>query len=68
MELIMKKPIYNNRELVGYASSAQQAERVIRSLMPVNKPFYVSVWERSSFMSDILGLPVGFVYSLSYKF
>ena len=62
----MKLPIFNNRELIGYACSIVGAKRVITKAMDITRPFSVSVWRRSETMQDILQLPDGYVYSVSY--
>lgn len=62
----MKLPIFNNRELVGYASSIAGAKRVIAKTLDVSPVFTISVWRRSETMQDILQLPDGYVYSVSY--
>lgn len=58
-------PIWNNRELIGYAKSAKSAEKVIRSkLQTIPKGWKVSVKRRSEFMVVDCGLHDGFVYSI----
>jgi hypothetical protein len=64
----MKKPIFNHREIVGYASSAKQAERIIRSkLQAIPDCFQVIVKERSELMREMLNSPEGFIYSVRMK-
>jgi hypothetical protein len=61
----MKKPIFNHREIIGYASSLKQAEKVIRSqLQAIPDGFQVIVKERSELMRDMLNSPPGYVYSI----
>jgi hypothetical protein len=64
----VKKPIFNNREIIGSASTIEGAKRVI--LANVNYPnsaFSLHVWERPKHIQEILDLPAGFVYSWSYQ-
>lgn len=62
-----KLPIWNNRELVGYASGVKSAERMLRKLLTIHPLMSLSVWRRPEHLQDILGLPDGFVYSISYS-
>ena len=60
-------PIWNNRELIGYASSIEGARRVIvagRSYQ--NDAFTLTVWERPKYLQKILGLPAGYVFDYRY--
>ena len=64
----MKKPIFNHREIIGFASNAKQAERVIRKqLQAIPDTFQVIVKERSELMREILDSPEGFIYSIKMK-
>lgn len=63
----MKKPIYNWREIVGYAQTAEQAKRLLIKTLDIPKGFTLSVWERPDYICEICNLPAGFVYSTSYK-
>ena len=64
----MKYPIYNNRELVGYASTAKQAVSIVKKSLNVHNDMTVSSWLRSDDMCELLNLPKGFVYSVSYSY
>ena len=64
----MKYPIYNNRELVGYASTAKQAVSIIKKSLNVHSSMTIEVWLRSDDMCEILSLPKGFVYSVFYSY
>ena len=64
----MQYPIYNHRELVGYASTAKQAAKTIRKLISVHASMTVNVWLRNDDMCDLLGMPKGFTYSISYSY
>lgn len=64
----MKLPIWNNRELVGYASSVKSAERMLRKNLTIHPLMSLSVWRRPEYMQEILGLPDGFVYAISYTY
>lgn len=61
----MKKPIFNHRTIVGYASNAEQAKRVIKKqLQAIPDNFDVIVKERSELMCDMLKSPPGYIYSI----
>ena len=62
----MKLPIYSYRELIGYASSIKQAERVIKKLITIDKRMTLNVWIRTDIITEIYDLPKGYVYSVSY--
>jgi len=64
----MKMPIWNNRELVGHASSVASAKRLLKKTLTIHPMFELSVWERSPAMQEILGLPAGYVYAISYTY
>jgi hypothetical protein len=65
----MKKlPIYNWRELIGYASSVEEAKKIIRQKIDIPKGFTFNVWERPIEYQEILKLPAGYVYSTFYKY
>lgn len=65
----MKKlPIYNWREIIGYASDVKQAKKVVCANLNVPTGFTVDVWERPIEIQEICKLPAGFVYSTSYKY
>ena len=64
----MKKPIFNHREIIGFASTAKQAEKVIRKqLQAIPDNFQVIVKERSELMREMLNSPEGFIYSIKLK-
>jgi hypothetical protein len=64
----MKKPIFNHREIIGFASTAKQAEKVIRKqLQAIPDNFQVIVKERSELMREMLNSPEGFIYSIKMK-
>lgn len=64
----MKKPIFNHREIIGYASNQKQAERIIRSkLSVIPDTFQVIIKERSELMREMLNSPEGFIYSIKMK-
>ena len=64
----MKKPIFNHREIIGYASNPKQAERIIRSkLSAIPDSFQVIIKERSELMREMLNSPEGFIYSIKMK-
>lgn len=61
----MKKPIFNHREIIGYASNSKQAEQIIRNkLQAIPDNFQVVVKERSELMREMLNSPEGFIYSV----
>lgn len=61
-------PIWNNRELVGHASTVKGAEKLLRSVLTVHPKMSLTVWRRPEHLQEILGLPDGFVYSVSYTY
>lgn len=63
-----KQPIYNWRELVGYASSVEGAKRVLRKILTIHPSMTLEVWERPEFSVQEMGLPPGYVYSISYTY
>ena len=63
----MKFPIYNNRELIGFASSPAQAVKQVKKQLSVPACMTITAWMRSDDMCQILGLPKGYVYSVSYS-
>lgn len=63
-----KLPIWNNRELVGHASSVKSAERILRKILAIHPIMSLSVWRRPEHLQEMLGLPDGFVYAVSYTY
>ena len=64
----MKKPIFNHREIIGFASNAKQAERIIRNkLSAIPDCFQIIVKERSELMREMLNSQEGFIYSIKMK-
>jgi hypothetical protein len=57
--------IYNHREIIGYARTTKQAERIIKRTMQITKGFKVRVWDRNT---ELTGLPAGFVFDVSYQY
>ena len=58
-------PIYDNRQVIGQASTAKQAQRIVKGLLQViPKGWTVTVLERDT---DIIDLPAGWVYSVHPK-
>jgi hypothetical protein len=56
------KPIYNNREIVGYAKNTTQAKNIIKkALQNIPKNWVISVRLRDTSLID---LPEGFIYSV----
>lgn len=64
----MKLPIWNNRELVGYASSVKSAERILRKMLTIHPMMTLTVWRRPEHLQEMLGLPDGYVYAISYTY
>jgi hypothetical protein len=63
----MKYPIYNWRTVVGYASTAKQAVRIVSKQIDIIEGFTVTAWLRSDDMCEIAKLPKGWVYSVPHK-
>ena len=63
----MKLPIYNNREIVGYASSKVTATRYLKKTLQIMSGFTVNVWLRPDHICEINGLPKGWVYSIPHS-
>ncbi len=55
-------PIYDNRTIVGYASTKKQAEKTVKNLLQT----IPKGWKVSARMRDtsIIDLPSGWVYSV----
>jgi hypothetical protein len=67
----VKLPIFGgtgNREIMGFASSVNEASKLIRRLIDVPKGFSLHVWQRETWLREVLEVPDGFVFSVSYKF
>lgn len=61
----MKKPIFNHRTIIGYASNAKQARQIIKKqLQAIPDNFDVIVKERSELMCEMLNSPPGYIYSV----
>lgn len=57
-----KLPIFDHRQIVGYASTAKQAEKIVKGLLQtIPKGWRVSVKLRDT---AIVNLPVGWIYSV----
>jgi hypothetical protein len=59
-------PVMENREVIGYAKTAKQAEKMIRKTVTVHKAGKLHVHLRDAFMAELLELPVAFTWSISY--
>ena len=60
--MTIKQPMWNHRELIGYARNEKQAERIIRSKMQnIIKGWKVAIRLRDT---EIIDLPAGFVFSV----
>lgn len=58
----MLQPIFDNRTIIGYAKTAKQAERIVKSLLQtVPLGWKVTVRARNT---DIVNLPAGWIYSV----
>ena len=58
----MKLPIYNHREIVGYATTAKQATRIVRGLLQtIPRGWRVTARLRDT---ELTGLPAGWIYSI----
>ena len=57
-------PIFDNREVIGHASTVKGAISVIKKMITIPRGFHLYVWRRSALMQEILDLPDGFVYSI----
>lgn len=64
-------PIFNNsngRDVIGHAKTIKQADLTLRKKFNVSQQMKLEVWRRSPFMQDLLELPDGFCYSISYSY
>lgn len=61
-------PIWNNRELVGHAGSTASAKRILKRVLNMPEMFNIGVWQRSQETQELLQLPAGFAYSVSFKY
>jgi hypothetical protein len=61
-------PVWNHRELLGHATTAAGAERLVRrTLGPASiGRFTLRVWRRLPVVIETQGLADGWVYALSY--
>ena len=60
--MLKKTPIYDNRQIVGYASTPKAAEKLLRgTLQHIPKGWRITVRDRDT---SIIALPPGFVYSV----
>lgn len=59
----MKKPIFNHRTIIGYATNAKQAKMLLNKMLKgsINTGWKITVRERDT---SIIDLPAGFVYSI----
>lgn len=57
-----------NREIIGFASSVAQATSLIKRHIDIAKGFTLAVWRRDAFIQELLEVPDGYVFSVSYKF
>lgn len=66
-------PIFDTRDgrtIIGEASGIRSATIAIRRMITIDPRMTLHVWQRSKAdidMTDILDLPDGFVYSISYR-
>jgi hypothetical protein len=61
-------PIFDYRRKVGDAKSINDAKRKLAKMLTIPKGFTLDVWRRPLHLQEILGLPDGFVYAISYKY
>ena len=55
-------PVYDNRTIIGYASTKTQAEKTVKKLLQtIPKGWKISVRMRDT---SIIDLPAGWVYSV----
>jgi len=70
----MQLPIFdssNGRTIIGTATGIRSATVQIRRLITIPAGFTLNVWQRSKAdidMTDMLDLPDGFCYSVSYRY
>ncbi len=57
-------PIYNNRELVGYAKNEISARRLLVKKLTITTGFEIRVWRRPNFICELLDVPQGFTYDI----
>lgn len=55
------QPIWNHRELIGYARTAAHAHKILRGILSVNPGWKITVRCRDT---ELIELPAGFVYSV----
>jgi hypothetical protein len=64
----MSYPIFDSRDgrtIIGHADGLRSAGVQLRKMLTIPAGFRLHVWLRTDTMSDMLDLPVGFVYSIS---
>ena len=54
-------PIWNHRQLVGYANTAEQARRILARLIDTPAGWKITVRQRDT---DLINLPAGWIYSV----
>lgn len=64
----MKLPIFNNREIVGFATSIAGAQRHLRKILSINPRATLHVWRRTDIYREINDAPDGFVYAIAYHY
>lgn len=63
----MSYPIFDSRDgrtVIGRANGVRSAVVQLRKMLTIPAEFSLYVWLRTDTMSDMLDLPVGFVYSI----
>lgn len=60
----MKQPIFEHRQIIGYASTVKQAERVIRKTLTIHPRATLRVFQRNT---ELIDLPAGFVFSIAFE-
>jgi len=64
----MNYPILDNREVIGHATSLEQARRILSKRIDITAGFRLYVWLRSDSICEILDLPKGYVFSVTKYF
>lgn len=56
------QPIYDHRQIIGYATTAKQAQKIVRNLLQtIPAGWKVTIKQRDT---SIIELPAGWVYSV----
>lgn len=56
--------IFDYRTCIGKANTLKQAEKILMNMLSIPKGMKLTCSFRPQYMAEILGLPIGIVYSI----